>query len=813
MQVWKQLRVAVLVVALAGLGWVLHLRGNPLGLGGRPAAIEAAYVTEEAWVVTEILHALTELAGPAGAGQRFSPPRTTAPDHVYDLDGGGLRVDLGPALWAPDAFAPAAEAALAGATPVSSTTPLDVYRQLATRPGPEPIVAAAALADARLARSPADAAAHEAAALAIGAFALRESAGLYYSDVRHALSRMTAHLAFSRAARRGAVPSTDGAVAEALLFTLANHQARALTSLAALPGPGDAERRAWTIALRLRLTDDWRLLDRPAAATPLEKVQYFRARRIVLPGFSGDEELSRLGVELADDVDWARIGRSYSKSVADAGAFVVDGLDAELTEVGRVRRALGYADPASQGAAIAALDDHDPPPGVAAPVVLPWPTWAAQIQRHLATYTAEVDRYYRHRIGGTETADAAKREVDAAIGRLRLFPLGALGRTAGHRGGLGDFEYIREGIALAAGSPETMQYSQWTYLDVASQYEAVAQRMPVSTAWFSAAAARMPYEADVRAAGATQADPSTLAALAQEAPFDVAIANAALRAAHGTGAPVAEIERRFGARLAYDVRALSHAVTLSDGEARVGYQTRACGLAPRECVDLGALHLSTGREAEAAQAYARAFADPDYDTVSLANNCPWLVDYYERTGQPELALALAERAAGSGALLGLQAVSRVYERRGRFDDAEQAAQHASGYESSGDLFGFYYRAVNVHGRTSYRARLDALVHDVFPAGMQAVPSTLAAPPTSGVFIYKDSEFSRRHGVQAGDVIIGIEGWRVDDQRQYRAASATASTNVMKLTLWRGRVIAVELTAPGRLMGVEFRNHPMKGWTD
>lgn len=813
MQLWKQLRVVVLVVALGGLGWLLYLRGNPFGLGGQPASLETDYVTEEAWVVTEILQALTSLAGPAAHASSVTLPRTTAPGHLYDVDGRGLQVDLSAALWDPAAFVPVARFLSGSRAPASFPAPLDTYRMLATEPGPGPIVAAAALADARLRELVTDAAAHETAALANGAFALRESAGLYYSDVRSALSRMTAHLAMAGAARAGGEPSADGRLALALLWTLANHQARAAAVLEPLSTSGDDLLRAWTVALRLRLSEDWRLLPDPARATRVEQLQYFRARRAVLPGMSASEDLALLGHAGFDGADWLRIGRSFPKSVADAGDFTAGALAAELDELRRVRQAIGYPPTSGDAAAIALLDDETPPPGVAEPRVLPWSAWAAQVQRHLASYTAELDRYYRHRLGSGQAADQAKRDVDAMLGGLRLFPLGALGRTAGSNGGLGDFEYVREGIALAAGAPSTMQYAQWAYLAVASQYEPAAQRMPDWQPWFVPAAARMPYEAEQRAGGASRPDADTLAALAGEAPYDYAVAAAALQAAHGTTPPADAIERRFGGRLHYDVRALSWAAEHSRDDVRIAYQTRACDLAPRECVELGALFVAAEREAEAAHAYARAFADPGYDGVSLANMAPWLVDYYARTGRPDDALRLAERGAESGALVGLQVASRLYERLGRFDEAERAAERASRYDSSGDLFGFYYRAVHTHGRSAYAARLAALTAEVFPAGMHPAPTALAAPPSAGVFINRDSELSRRHGVQTGDIIVGAEGWRVDDQRQYRAASATALSSVLTLSVWRGAVSQVRVPTPSRLMGVEFRNHPMTGWTD
>jgi hypothetical protein len=114
---------------------------------------------------------------------------------------------------------------------------------------------------------------HEAAALTVGAFALRESAGRF-CDVRWSLNRMTAHLAMAAALTRDGPATVDGRLAQAVLLSLANHQARALSSLDRLSEESASDAvKAWTRALRVRMTQDWRLIESPATATPLEKLE------------------------------------------------------------------------------------------------------------------------------------------------------------------------------------------------------------------------------------------------------------------------------------------------------------------------------------------------------------------------------------------------------------------------------------------------------------------------------------------------------------------------------------------------------------
>lgn len=89
---------------------------------------------------------------------------------------------------------------------------------------------------------------------------------------------------------------------------------------------------------------------------------------------------------------------------------------------------------------------------------------------------------------------------------------------------------------------------------------------------------------------------------------------------------------------------------------------------------------------------------------------------------------------------------------------------------------------------------------------------MTGTPKTGVFVYADSEASRKAGIRAGDIIVGLEGRRVDSSEQYRAINAFKDDEPrVQLTLWRGQLIKVDTQMPGRLFGTDIRTHPMKGW--
>ena len=81
-----------------------------------------------------------------------------------------------------------------------------------------------------------------------------------------------------------------------------------------------------------------------------------------------------------------------------------------------------------------------------------------------------------------------------------------------------------------------------------------------------------------------------------------------------------------------------------------------------------------------------------------------------------------------------------------------------------------------------------------------------------MFVNKDSEYSRAAGIRAGDIIVGLDGWRVDNNDQYQAILAFKDDPMLKLTVSRGgRLIKIEAKSPTRKFGTQLETHPMKGW--
>lgn len=802
---------AMLVCLLGVLGWLGYTRLFRVVVRARPASLAASYTTEEAWVIDEISRDVTEMASPR------TPPvvevRAGAQPHTYVVSFGAGRttdLDLREDLWSVPAFARvAAAASMAPASPEGETI-ATVHEALLDLTAPV-LVALDQRLSAGLQRAMNDAGLHESAALLLGAFGLREPNGRQ-ADTRWALNRMTAHLARAAALRQGSKPGVDGRLALVVHAVLKNQQAAALAILDALaldaPSPGVA---AWARALRMHVTMDWRLLPSPAAGTRLEQREYFRARRNTLRNVTGASELGKLQRPM--EADWFRILTASITGVED-GSVVTQALEMERAEIDDVYMRL-HGQPLV----------HDELDALNAPAtravtngevrVLPWGAWAEFEQRRMAAVISRYDSYLRHSLGDGNTADTMKAKLHGELGGLWIFPAATLWWTKGPNGKQADSRYLPEAIADALAHPHRLPSSAWAFMELASKYQPVPQQMAPAQAWFFAPAPRTPYEAGLRTQVGNLPPAQDIARLIEVAPHDFALVSAHLARTYGQRLPFADLQRHLGERLHYDAQAVSWALkALGDDTQRLSLLQDGCRFAPSHCPTLGRELARQGKQAEAAQAYERALEDPAVDDVAKTYWSGWLVQHYAATGQVGKALRLAESSRRAGSANGFIVSGRLYERLERFDDAEDTFQLlAARYDAPAELIGFYHRAVGERNDASARDDLARELERVFPSGLsqEAAP---AGAPAVGVYVEQDSPESRTAGLQAGDIIVGVDGWRVDNVQQYRAVKAFALGGGYTLDVARGPARRT-LTFPDRTDLPEFivADYPLRGWVE
>ena len=206
-----------------------------------PAAPALARATEQEWIVGQVVATIAGIAAPAASAAQPVPVRVVPDateagrDRMFAViagDGMPIPVEVKGHIWSPETFAAVADRLLQPQPAGVGSSPVDV----AARSRLADLTVATLLVEserisALLEQDMRSAAAHEAAALLLGAFALREASGTLY-DVRPALARITAHLAVARVLRPG-VNGMDGMLAQVILTALAGLQRDAMTMIEA----------------------------------------------------------------------------------------------------------------------------------------------------------------------------------------------------------------------------------------------------------------------------------------------------------------------------------------------------------------------------------------------------------------------------------------------------------------------------------------------------------------------------------------------------------------------------------------------------
>ena len=788
-------RIALLVVlGVAGVVWFLRGAPNPFmnRLGAASASVETDYKSEHDWAVREIASDVSEMA------------------HRRKVSDAPVVVEGLP--WHPETFVTFAASELANlGEGADDNDPADQYGALRAM-SVDALLKSNTEVSAALKRNLKNPRAHEAAALTLAAFALRESAeGL--SNTRWALNRMTAHLAMAHALRDGDSASIDGQLAEAALMALTHRQATAASILDALTAD-TPEALAWRRALRIRLNQNWKLLDDPAAASRLEKLEYFRARRMALRGVRAGQDLTELGERVAPD--FARIAAGRSLGVEDGNDFIAGGLENEIDELAYVyqqmhRRRLVDSLPAEDINARAGrlLSGSDPQ-------VLPWGAWAEFANRHIGMWAMKADWHYRRMLGSPDDADQLKRRLDVRLGHLTMYPIASAGRTKGH-GSEADLSRIDEAIDVAVAAPELVSYDYWFFIENGARYEPVKRGMPKRTEWFAPASADVPYDLPYRAEFTVAAlKPPALEALLDEVPGSMSLLSNVARKHKASDDLNARVRDLAGARVAYDMAAIDLAIDAArNSDDRIALRREACALSVSQCIEL-AYEMTAKDEAGAAAEFEKAFSNPALDAVNMTWSSRWLVNYYERNQQPAKALALARQSAAVASSPGMHTLALLYEQRGELDKADELfTQAAEMYPDCCEppLAAFLYRQAVVANNPAYLVRWKMLERQVFSltGGLQPMASEMKTRPAKGVFVEKDSFRSREAGLRAGDIIIGVDGWKVESVEQLNAVLwFKPHAKTYKFTAWRGVLLTAEVDTDHDMT---LKTHPLKGWIE
>lgn len=664
---------------------------------------------------------------------------------------------------------------------------------------------------ALLNKQPLDPELNEQAALVIGTFALREAAGHFFTDVRGPMCRLTAHLALARALRPE--PGLCGQLAEAIQLTLAVRQAEALERVAKLP----AGLEPWITALKIRNTGDWRLCPAPAKASFLEQTAWARAVR----GAVDATPLLNFVQESHADAfpDWGRIALEYQTSVQQGHVFARPSMALELADLATAWKAwsglemkesdlmMVLNDPARR-----AIERNNNGFELN---VLGWGQFGAQHQRHLCNAIVATDYFLRHMWGVPDRAEAVQQMVHTRLSDLRFYPFIVRLMMAEK-----DSEFItdpvfkkamRDAVELCNKQPQLVTAENWALLS-GRPCRPMPAEPPAGSLWFQPSMPQgtdfdfdhriyhlhlpplVPNDHDYR-----RFWDNTIAL----APYEIEIIRSYVGSNPSTQSPYERDRQAFNDVSAFNIYAMERLAgySIKDARAYADAMKTACELKPDLYLTVAAQLQEAHLEEEAAAAYQAAF-DKAPDRVWMANNSDWIVNYYFDHGRKDDALKIALHAAEVYSLDGLETAGKLMERMEKWKEAfAYYAAIAERYDDPACLLKFMSR--NKERDPTFAGALEKILVSVFPDGMKQVTlSNFQAPPQNGSKITEESRLTQQWKLKKDDVIVALDGVRVESFKQYDAMrSMQPGTAPLALIVWDGtRYREVNALVPDRKFG-------------
>ena len=109
------------------------------------------------------------------------------------------------------------------------------------------------------------------------------------------------------------------------------------------------------------------------------------------------------------------------------------------------------------------------------------------------------------------------------------------------------------------------------------------------------------------------------------------------------------------------------------------------------------------------------------------------------------------------------------------------------------MAGFLYRRAVTNNDETYVLRWMQVRNRLFPTGLVREATTMAAAPAVGVVLQNQNAQSYDAGLRKGDIIVGVDGWRVETKEQFDAVwQFDDQRSKHRVTVWRGALQTTEL---------------------
>ena len=677
-------------------------------------------------------------------------------------------------VWDPAAYVEAA-AEILGAGPGESGAPVPGVSELLLSSDTASLVKADGLLFAALIARPRDARLHEQAALLWAAHAMRNSA-TWRMNPRPFLNGVAAHLAMARALSPGTAPGTDAEIAGIGIDVVVMRQTDAMQRIDALAKGADADAtRAWTNALRVRVTLDPRRESNRPPRTRIEKLEYlnaiFRSQQfcsVIAPtaaawGLRRSADWARDSLSCVDEEYLAALGDPLELQALDA--MELAGVQGESAEEG----IKGLAD-------ISRAGTHQPGrPSAVVPVELR----AEAGLRHVGhAYQAIYAGVLSKSLEG-----AAKRFSEWAAPLRSLLPEAPLLELAQDRAdtdparSLENRDYVRAPPdtcarvgKLLTDRPDLLLYNDWLRLQACIGDPSL--KSVGRTGWdFVAVPGTGLITVGPWSVGAGEKEPEYETALAR-APWAPSSLGLLLRrhAKDKLFPTTAELLAAYGRVLDYNTSIKSYVLNQADDPDLVERLAKqVCAADPDACGLAGWRLAESGRVEAALPLGARAVARAR-NAIALSQGVSWYVSALQERGRTAEAMRIAARMAEVYSAAGLTMLGKAYERMGQFKEAAETYRLITErYATSEVEDTFYVRHAQRYGPAPFEEETAAALGRLFPKGLRKISIEQAAQATRPLSLNFRGVLTNRLnalGLSHRDSFLAVDGFIVETPEQY-----------------------------------------------
>ena len=470
---------------------------------------------------------------------------------------------------------------------------------------------------------PLDAELHEQAALILGSFGLRETAGTF-ADTRPTLCRMSAHLAMARVLREK--QEVCGQIADAILTCLVNRQKETLEKIALFP----KEQSAWAAALKMRATGDWRVATAPEKASFLEQSEYARALAKSVDVTSLRNFLGKMDAQLQPE--WSRIAMEQHFGVEDGHVFVKGSIVLELDDLkkdweqwsGKKLDDTKLAETVNDPATRAVVKGADGKPHIE---VLSWGDLAAFHQRHICQSIDQTLHFLRDLWGVPDVAKQFETTMEGKLSGIRLYPFVRLKWAQDPKQST---VAMADAAKLCTEQPELVTAASWGRIRENDHSGGQPPKVPDPLRWFAPPlVAGTVYDIGNRYhvfPVITSLGPLYLEQLRDSAPYELEVLTEIGRRKFGQSPTVQQMQESMANISDYNIVAMWRIANRCKDDPKE-YLTRmrkACDLRPDLYLSLAQYLVEKQMPKEAAYAYQAAF-ERATDRVGMANASEWIV--------------------------------------------------------------------------------------------------------------------------------------------------------------------------------------------